>query len=80
MAKRGRPLIKLLVAELARYGITHHRVERAKKHPRLCFMVGDREHSFTFSTNGWDGPARQASLCTLRAVLHRAGCSPLPTD
>ncbi|SMF83369.1 hypothetical protein SAMN02982917_5519 [Azospirillum oryzae] len=77
---KGRPLIKLLTAELARHGIADYRLGRAKKHPRLCFVANGRKHAFTFSPNGWDGPVRLVYLAKLRATLHRAGCSPLPTD
>lgn len=77
---KARSLTKLLVAELARYGITEYRVDRAKKHPRLRFVAGGQERSFTFSPNGWDGPVRQVYLGSLRATLHRAGCTPTPSD
>lgn len=77
---KGRPLIKLLKAELARHGIADCRLGRAKKHPRLCFEANGQKHAFTFSPNGWDGPVRLVYLARLRAQLHRAGCSPLPTD
>ncbi len=77
---KGRPLIKLLTAELDRHGIADYRLGRAKKHPCLRFTAGGRKHSFTFSANGWDGPVRLVYLAKLRATLHRAGGSPLPTD
>lgn len=68
-----RPLLTALVSELARHGISEHRVEHGGKHPRLCFSVAGSVQHFVMPGTGFDGPARYVYVGELRKLLRRLG-------